>query len=204
MKMTRQLLLAGLALLLLLTACDNGERFSFLRPNDVILAFGDSLTYGTGAPEDKSYPAQLEKMLARKVINAGVPGEVSAAGLKRLPGLLDEHEPDMLILCHGGNDILRRLDREKTIANLKAMIGEAQSRKIPVIMVSVPQFGLFIDSAPFYKEIAEEMKVPVENSIVSNILTEKNLKSDTIHPNADGYTKMAEGIADLLKEYGAI
>jgi len=143
-------------------------------------------------------------MLARTVINAGVPGEVTAEGLKRLPGLLDKHDPDMLILCHGGNDILRRLDRETTIANLKAMIGEAQARDIPVILVSVPQFGLFIDSAPFYQEIADEMKIFCQNSIVSEILTDKSLKSDTIHPNADGYFQMAEWIADLLKEHGAI
>jgi len=204
MRHFRFTVLAVLILLLFVTGCDRGDRLEFLRPNDVLLAFGDSLTKGTGADEKKSYPAQLEKMLSRTVINAGIPGEITAEGLRRLPELLDEHEPDMIILCHGGNDILRRLDRAKTIANLKAMITEAQSRNIPIILVSVPQFGLFIDSAPFYKEIATEFKIYCEDKIVSEILADKALKSDTIHPNAAGYTKMAEGIADLLKKHGAL
>ena len=204
MSRIRPIIIAGCAILLLLTACGEGKKYNVLRPNDVVLAFGNSLTHGTGAKENESYPAQLQELIRRKVVNAGIPGEISEEGRKRLPGVLDEHEPDLLILCHGGNDMLRKLDREQTIANLKAMIAEAQSRKIPVVLVSVPQLGLLLDSAPFYKEIADEMKVPVENDIISDVLSDRSLKSDRIHPNAAGYTKMAKSIADLMKKAGAL
>lgn len=196
--------LAGCAIIVFLAGCREGNRYNILRPNDVVLAFGNSLTHGTGAAAHESYPARLEDLIRRKVINAGVPGEVTAEGLRRLPVALDEHEPDLLILCHGGNDMLRRHDQAQTIANLKAMIEEAQSRKIPVVILAVPQLGLLVDSAPFYSDIAKEYNVPIENDIISDILSDRGLKSDTIHPNAAGYSKMAEGVAVLLKESGAI
>ena len=115
------LLLVAVAMLLL-AGCREGKQYNVLRPNDVILAFGNSLTRGTGAEESQSYPAQLQELARRKVINAGIPGEVTAEGRRRLPAVLDEYDPDLLILCHGGNDILRRQNRDSTIANLKAMI----------------------------------------------------------------------------------
>lgn len=198
------ILVAGLILFSLLTGCHDTTATNSLRPDAVILAFGNSLTYGTGAKENENYPAQLQRLISRQVINAGVPGEVTAQGRTRLPALLDEHQPDLLILCHGGNDMLRRLDREQTVANLKAMIEEAQGRKIPVILLSVPQLGLFIDSAPFYSEIAETYNIPCEDDIISDVLADRNLKSDTIHPNATGYRMMAESVADLLKKNGII
>ena len=104
----------SLLLFLLLVSCDNdSQKLTSLRPNDILLAFGDSLTSGVGTRPELSYPIQLSRLLARKVVNAGVSGEVSAEGARRLPGLLDQIKPELLIICHGGNDILRKLDREE-------------------------------------------------------------------------------------------
>ena len=98
--------------ILIISGC--GEKTSSLPSlsNDsVILAFGDSLTYGYNVSKTESYPAVLETLTGLKVINAGISGEVSKQGLKRLPNVLDEHHPQLMILCHGGNDLLRKMEK---------------------------------------------------------------------------------------------
>ena len=87
-----------LVLSISLSACSDGPEMQPITANATILAFGDSLTYGTGTSRDKAYPAVLETLINRKVINAGVPGEVTRDGLIRLPQLLERHQPDLLIL----------------------------------------------------------------------------------------------------------
>ncbi len=193
--------------LLLLAACGHSHppQLAPLPANAVILAFGDSLTYSSGARDDESYPAQLERLIGRSVINAGVPGEITADGLRRLPGVLDEEQPALLILCHGGNDMLRKLDRQQTVANLRAMIELARSRNIQVVLVAVPQPTLLLRRpAEFYGELAEEMEVPLEDDALARIESDDALKSDPIHPNAAGYRALAEAIATLLRNSGAI
>ena len=67
-----------------------------------MLAFGDSLTAGFGAAAQQSYPEVLENLALLNIINAGVSGELSAAGLQRLPALLAQHQPKLVIICHAG------------------------------------------------------------------------------------------------------
>jgi len=98
----------------LFAACSDDARLQPLAAGATILAFGDSLTYGTGTSRDKAYPAVLERLIKHKVINAGIPGEVSKNGLARLPGLITAHRPDLIIICHGANDILRKLNLQNT------------------------------------------------------------------------------------------
>ena len=188
-----------------LTACDSSP--PLLAPmsnNAVILAFGDSLTYGTGTDKQQAYPARLQQALARTVINAGIPGEVSKTGLARLSGLLKHHHPELLILCHGGNDILRHYNLKQTKDNLQQMIDLAKSNNTQVMLVGVPQFGIFLSPAPFYEELATINQLPLENTVLSDILADARLKSDQIHPNADGYAFFASRIHHLLKQSGAI
>ena len=188
----------------LLAACEKTPRLSPLDGEAVILAFGDSLTHGTGAGAEETYPAALAGLLGREVVNAGVPGEVSAAGLKRLPELLAEHQPALVILCHGGNDFLRRLDREALIGNLREMIALCQESGAEVLLVGVPQVGLFLSADPLYEELAEEFALPYEEKILVKILSERELKSDQIHPNARGYALLAEKLAALIEKAGGI
>lgn len=188
----------------LLAACSSGASLSRLPADSVILAFGDSLTYGTGAGAGESYPAILERKIGRRVVNSGIPGEVTRAGLDRLRETLDRERPALLVLCHGGNDLLRRMKREDTAGHLRAMIRTARERGAEVVLVAVPAPGLSLTPPSFYGEIAKEMSVPLDESTLSAILSDGALKSDAIHPNAAGYERMAEAVAALLRKHGAL
>src|SRR5258708_9735054 len=99
----------ALFLLALLAACGGGQpKLPPLAPDSVVLAFGDSLTFGIGANAGESYPARLEALIGRKVVSAGVPGEVSAQGLARLPSALEQAKPQLGILVHVRNDTLSK------------------------------------------------------------------------------------------------
>jgi acyl-CoA thioesterase-1 len=188
-----------------LTACGSPEKqLPLLADDAVLLAFGDSLTHGTGAGRSESYPAILQRLVHRRVINAGVPGELSAAGAQRLPRLLDEVHPDLLILCHGGNDILRNNSATQTKRNLERMIEVARQRQIPVVLIGVPEKTLLLHTAPLYAELADELSVPLETEALAEILQDRDLKSDPIHPNGKGYRKLAEAMYSLLERAGAV
>ena len=190
---------------LLLAACDGGPKLEKLAPGDVVLAFGDSLTYGTGAnPDTESYPAVLERAIGRKVVNAGVPGETSAQGLARLPGVLDEVQPKLLVLCHGGNDFLQKLDEARAAQNIRAMIDLARAKGIGVVLMATPKPGLPPSVPEFYAQIAKEAKIPFEDSAIRSIALDNRLKSDFVHPNAQGYAQIAAALEKVLRKSGAI
>jgi acyl-CoA thioesterase I len=195
-----------LVIFLLLAACSEPSKTLTKLPDDaVILAFGDSLTYGTGASPGHNYPGILAGLTAREVINEGVPGEISGDGLKRLPALLDQYQPELLILVHGGNDMLRNISNEQTADNLSRMIAEANSRHIEVVMLGVPKFNLLsLNSADFYQTVAETRQVLIDLNTLPDILGDNSLKSDMIHPNNAGYQLMANNIFDLLRQAGAL
>lgn len=199
-------ILFSLPLLIILTACSkSSDSLSKLPDQAVILAFGDSLTYGTGASPQRDYPSILAKLTTREVVNAGRPGEISGDGLKRLPALLDLHQPDLLILIHGGNDMPRRIPDEQTAENLKQMIALARDRQIGVVMLGVPKPNiLWMSSADFYQTIAETMEVPIDLETLPEVLGNNRLKSDLIHPNDQGYERIATQIHGLLVESGAL
>ncbi|MBF0264184.1 MAG: arylesterase [Gammaproteobacteria bacterium] len=193
-------------LFFLISACSEKEKPLSPLPEDaVILAFGNSLTYGTGTSREFSYPSILENLTGFKVINAGVPGEISAKGLQRLPNVLDQYQPQLLILIHGGNDILRKIPNQQTEYNLTQMITLARKHGIEVVMLGVPSFNILsLKSAKFYEKVATENRVPINLKILPEIISDNKLKSDSIHPNKQGYQIMAEAIQQLLKDAGAI
>jgi acyl-CoA thioesterase-1 len=215
-----------------LPVCASGAGLPRLAKDAVILAFGDSLTFGTGAAPEESYPSVLERLIGRPVVNEGVPAETSGEGLERLPEVLKREKPAILILCHGANDLLRFLDKRQIAANLRSMIRLAREKGTAVVLVAVPLLGITLSPEPFYleiptekgaavriavpspgitlspaplyREIALEMGLLIEEETLTMVLSDGYLKSDLIHPNAAGYRKLAEAIAALLKKSGAV
>jgi acyl-CoA thioesterase I len=190
--------------LLLLSGCDRPPQLPQLRAGDVIVAFGDSLTQGVGAGSDLSYPAWLEKTTGLTVINAGVSGETTSEGLERLPAVLTAHRPKLVLLCLGGNDMLRHLDASATESNLRRIIQSIRATGASVVLIGVPAPRLFSGPPALYEELADEFDLPYEGEIFEEVLKNPRLKADPIHANAEGYRKVAERLAELLKQTGAI
>ena len=167
--------------------------------NTKILAFGDSITYGYRVDSDKNYPSILSNLLQSEVINAGINGETTKGGLERLPKLLNKYKPQILIICEGGNDLLRSKKFSDIKANLAKMIEIAQKKKIFVVLVGVPYLEyLRYSTASFYYDLAQEYNVPLEADALAQILNDSSLKIDEIHPNAKGYEILSNALANLI------
>ena len=202
-------LLMFLALLLLLTACsDSPPRYQPLAQNSVVLAFGDSVTHGTGAGKGEDFPSLLAKSTGWKVVNAGVPGDTASEARGRIAGLLQKHEPDLVIVELGGNDFLQRQPANQVKDHLREIITVVlRSGAVPVLL-AVPEFSVFgaslgsLSDSSIYEELAEEERILLIDDIFSEVLSDEGLRADRIHPNARGYRKMADGIAATLTEAG--
>ena len=200
----------ALALALALAAGGCGEdstgRLEPVGRFDLILAFGDSLTFGYGAsqPRTQSYPAVLSDEINRPVRNAGRPGETSSQALLRLPGELSRLEPELVLLCTGGNDMLRDVNPQTIEDNLRAMIGMIRDSGAQVVLVGVPEPRLPVLLAPLYTNVAVDTDVVLASDVLPRVLGDASLKYDDLHPNAEGYAIIARELADLLRRHGAL
>lgn len=173
-----------------------------------VLILGDSLSYGTGAEPGQDYPSLLAKTTGWQIINAGVPGDTTSAGLSRLPDLIASHQPQLLIVELGGNDLLRQVAPSHIEQNLKSILSMAKTQGIPTVLVSIPAISPFMAAVgnlsdhPLYARIAEETNTPLITDVFSEVLSERSLKADQIHPNAKGYAEVALNMQSALKQLG--
>lgn len=186
-----------------LVGCSQPE-LPLLSEDDVILAFGDSLTAGEGVSLSESYPSVLASLTGLKVVNAGVRGETTVQGLSRFAAEIKRHQPKLVVLLEGGNDVLRNRPEDEIEKNLALMIEYAQSKQVAVLLVGVPAKKLFSDSLPLYKQLAERYQVPLEEDIVADLVVRPSMKSDYVHFNSQGYAALAEAIHHKLIAHGAL
>ena len=194
----------ALVALLLLAACNRAPTLPRLGPHDVIVAFGDSLTHGTGASEETAYPAVLASLSGRTVINAGVPGDTTASGLQRLPAVLAEYQPRLVLLCLGGNDMLHQQPAAAIESNLRRLVQTIRASGADVVLIGVPEPRLFGGAPDFYARIARDLQLPLEQDAFNDVLKDARLKSDPVHANAAGYRQVAERLDEFLKKTGAL
>ena len=194
----------GLLLLLLfaLTAC-GPPKADALGPGSRVLALGDSLTYGTGATLETSYPEALAAMTQWTMVNAGVPGDLAQQGCSRLAPLLEEHRPQLVLVFLGGNDILRRGSTDALTEGLVQCANAAREAKVPMVLFAVPRFELtgFTDS-PIFASIATSSKVAFLTPQLGKLLGNDKLRADTVHLNGDGYRALAGNVAAELRRLG--
>lgn len=208
--MQRRRFLGCLAGALLLAACGGATKLAAILPGSKVLAFGDSVTFGTGAAPGEDWPSRLAAMTRWSVINAGIQGDTAEAAIGRIEALLEEHQPALVIIEIGGNDFLRRRPPSAVKEDLRRIIGAARAARAAVILVAVPEPSLLgvvarkPSDSPIYQELGEEENVPVIRDVFSDILGRAELRADAIHPNAQGYQKMAEGFFKQLRDVGLI
>lgn len=169
------------------------------RPGPIV-AFGDSLTRGYGAPDGASYPDQLSEMIGRPVMNKGVNGETIAQAAPRLQRDVLDHAPSIVLVGLGGNDLLRRNPSTEAFPILEEMVEAIIEEGALVVLIGVEGLPLLSeDFGALYKEIAREEGAIYVPDILDGLMTKPELMSDDIHPNAAGYRIMAERIAEALE-----
>jgi acyl-CoA thioesterase-1 len=178
----------------------------------LILAFGDSLYAGYGVGRGDALPAQLQNRLRvaginASVVNAGVSGDTSAAGLQRLAYTLDHmaRAPDLVILGLGGNDALRQIPPAQTRANMTAMMDELKRRRIPVLLTGMrapPNLGPNYASEfePIWPDLAKRDGAALYPFILEGVVTDRSLmQRDGVHPTAPGIARIADGLAPRVE-----
>lgn len=195
-------------LLLVLAACGGKPKEAPLPAGSTVLALGDSLTAPHGIQPGEDWPTLLARKTGWQVINGGVSGNTSAQGLERLPALLEEHQPRLVLVTLGGNDMLRKQPVGQTVANLTRIVDMVQAKGTKVVLLATPKPSIAgavlnnLSPPDFYAEIAKEKKVPLIADVISDVLSDTNLKGDQLHPNAAGHATLSELILGELKKIG--
>jgi acyl-CoA thioesterase-1 len=200
--------LAAFVVLMFAVACGGTKKEAALPAGSKVLALGDSLTAPHGIKPGEDWPTLLGQKTAWVVINAGVSGNTSAQALDRLPGLLEEHQPQLVLVSLGGNDMLRKLPQGETIANLGRMLDLVKARGAKAILLATPRPSIAgavfnnLSPADFYADVASEKKVPLIKDALPEVLSDTALKSDQLHPNAAGHARLGDKIHSDLKKIG--
>ena len=200
---------AGL-LLVTLAGCGRDKKTAQpVPPGSTVLALGDSLTFGTGASAETSYPTVLAGLTGWNVVNAGVPGDTSAQALARLPALLAEHQPKLVIVSIGGNDFLRKLPESDTRTLVHAICKQSLAAGAQVLLVAVPRatvaaaLGQMTDHA-LYAEVAKDLKIPLQREAWGEVLAQPDLRADAVHANARGYAQFARSVQGTAAAVGLL
>ena len=168
---------------------------------NIIISFGDSLTYGTGAAEGMDYPSQLSRMISIPIVNAGIPGDTTASALIRLEKDVLSQSPRIVLITLGGNDLKNGVPKEQALHNLRIIIESIQDLGALVVVggIEVPFWGKGFGD--IYKQLTEELEFILIPNVYKGIMGKHGLMNDRIHPNDAGYTIMANKFYKAVKPY---
>jgi len=172
-----------------------------------LLVMGDSLSAAYGIERQSGWVNLLSERLGDdvEVINASISGETTAGGATRLPELLGQHDPDIVLLELGGNDGLRGLPPRQMRANLSEMIEASQRAGAQVLLLGIqvpPNYGQAYATAfrDVYHELAEEYDIPLVPFLLDGIALDASLmQDDGIHPTAEAQSMILDNVWPTLK-----
>jgi lysophospholipase L1-like esterase len=196
---------AAIALVTLTAAgCGRAGPITNARPSGTnVIAFGDSLTAGHRVAEGEGWPEQLSAIVGRPILNRGVSGNTTGDALARLePDVLAE-DPRVVLVCLGGNDMLRRLPADQQFDNLRTIIHRIQEKGALVVLIGTEGFKILspVDYGERYEALARETGAVYVPDLMKGVLGDPALMADQIHPNARGYEKIARRIAGEAGDY---
>ncbi|WP_083598806.1 arylesterase [Massilia sp. CF038] len=163
-----------------------------------VLVLGDSLSAEYGLARGNGWVALLEQKLKQekidaKVVNASISGETTSGGRARLPALLGQHKPDVVVIELGANDGLRGQPVRAAEANLRAMIEQSQKNSARVLLIGMrmpPNYGRDYTERFFgmYKNLAGQYKSPLVPFMLEGVADKPKLfQADRLHPNAEAH-----------------
>ncbi len=163
-----------------------------------IICFGDSLTEGYGAKPGEDYPTVLAKLLGQPVINAGISGNTSRQGLERIQSDVLDKDPKLVIVQFGANDFFHKIPKTETRDNLDQIVLKIQEKGAMVAIAGV-RIGLLVDEyAEAFEQVANDRKCIYIPNIIKDIFTDPSKKSDELHPNALGYSIIAQRVYERI------
>lgn len=166
-----------------------------------IICFGDSITWGEGLNRKDAFPAILEKLLKRKVINAGNPGDTTFDALKRLKRDVLDRDPYLVIVELGGNDFLQKVAPQDTFNNIEKIIRRIQDKGAIVVLCDVSCGFVLSGYRKEFKRIARRYGTIFVARLLEGILDDPSLKVDFIHPNKRGHILIAQRIYERLRKW---
>jgi len=178
-------------------------------PPPVLLVLGDSLSAAFGIGQDRGWVALMQQRLVQqgyphRVVNASVSGETSAGGVARLPQLLGQHRPAVVVLELGANDGLRAIPAKVLGENLRAMIDAAQAAGAKVLLLGIrlpPNYGAAFNARfeKVYAEVAAEKGVALETFFLRGVAEQRALmQPDGLHPGAEAQPLLLDNVWPAL------
>ena len=178
-----------------------------------ILILGDSLSAEYGLARGTGWVTLLEQRLAQQhpnasVVNASISGETTAGGRSRLPALLKQHQPQIVVIELGGNDALRGLPLQQTEENLRLMLQvskESGAKGLLVGMQMPPNYGASYgrDFAQIYTRVAQDTRTPLVPFLLKGVADIPNaaalFQADRIHPRAEAQPLMLDNVWPMLR-----
>ncbi len=193
----------------MVAAACGSPRDAAVPAGSVVLVVGDSISAGYGVEPDEAWPARLAQRTGWHIVTAGINGDRTSGGRERLPALIDEHRPALVLIELGGNDLLRGVPAAQIAGNLDAMIEKARASGARVALMAAPQPSLLgavtgLAAASLYADLAKQRKVPLIEKALPSVLSDEDLRQDAIHPNAAGHGVLAERAFEELARSGVV
>jgi acyl-CoA thioesterase-1 len=191
--------LISIGLIVYLFASQDKKITNYPPKNKTVVAFGDSLVEGVGSTPGNDFISVVERSLGINIINNGTSGDTTTSALGRANNVI-QLEPGVVIILLGGNDVLRRVQKEETFENLGKIIESFQEAGAVVILLGV-QGGIIFDGyEKFYKDLSRKYGTAYVSNVLDGLIGNQKYMYDGIHPNDQGYAIIAGRVSPVLEK----